>query len=98
MRLGVNLTVLIVEDSAYGMIRWKQEVDGFPDFGMSFGNPDFVAYAAAYGAHGTRVGSAAELAPALKKAIAAGGVQLVVAPIDYSENRRVLKAIQDGED
>jgi acetolactate synthase-1/2/3 large subunit len=98
MRLGVNLTVLIVEDSAYGMIRWKQEVDGFPDFGMSFGNPDFVAYAAAYGAHGTRVGSADELAPALKKAIAAGGVQLVVAPIDYSENRRVLKAIQDGED
>jgi acetolactate synthase-1/2/3 large subunit len=65
---------------------------------MSFGNPDFVAYAAAYGAHGTRVGSADELAPALEKAHAAGGVQLVVAPIDYSENRRVLKAIQDGED
>jgi acetolactate synthase-1/2/3 large subunit len=98
IRLGVNLTVLIVEDGAYGMIRWKQDVDGFPDFGMSFGNPDFVAYAAAYGANGTRVDSADELAPALEKALAAGGVQLVVAPIDYSENRHVLNAIQDGGD
>ena len=34
------------------MIRWKQAVDGFPDFGMTFGNPDFVAYAKAYGAEG----------------------------------------------
>ncbi len=28
---------------------------GFPDFGMTFGNPDFVKYAEAYGARGTRV-------------------------------------------
>ena len=26
VRLGLNLTVLILEDSAYGMIRWKQAV------------------------------------------------------------------------
>ena len=37
------------------MIRWKQAVDGFADFGMTFGNPDFVAYAEAYGAKGSRV-------------------------------------------
>ena len=30
------------------------------------------------------------LAPALEKAFRDGGVQLVVAPIDYSENTRVL--------
>ena len=45
VRLGLNLVVLILEDDAYGMIRWKQAVDGFPDFGMTFGNPDFVRYA-----------------------------------------------------
>ena len=43
VRLRLNLVVLILEDNAYGMIRWKQAVDGFPDFGMTFGNPDFVA-------------------------------------------------------
>ncbi len=90
IRLGVNLVVLILEDHAYGMIRWKQEVDRFPDFGLQFGNPDFVAYAKAYGAEGTRIGSAAEFLPTLKAALAGTGVHLVVVPVDYSENIRVL--------
>jgi acetolactate synthase I/II/III large subunit len=57
---------------------------------MTFGNPDFVAYAQAYGAKDTRVGSVDELRPALEAAFAGGGVHLVVVPIDYSENKRVL--------
>jgi acetolactate synthase-1/2/3 large subunit len=90
VRLGLNLVVLIVQDNAYGMIRWKQAADGFPDFGMAFGNPDFVAYAKAHGARGSRVESADGLAPTLEAAFAAGGVNLVSVPIDYSENMRVL--------
>jgi len=90
VRLKLNLVVLILEDNAFGMIRWKQSVDQFPDFGMTFGNPDFVTYAKAYGATGTRVNAIAELRPILEKAFADGGVQLVVVPIDYSENKRVL--------
>ena len=35
--------MLILDDSSYGMIRWKQAVDDFPDFGLTFGNPDFVS-------------------------------------------------------
>ena len=54
-RLKLNLVVLILQDNAYGMIRWKQAADGYPDFGMTFGNPDFVAYANAYGVKGSRV-------------------------------------------
>jgi acetolactate synthase-1/2/3 large subunit len=90
VRLKLNLVVLILEDHAFGMIRWKQAVDQFPDFGMTFGNPDFVTYAKAYGAMGTRVSAVAELRPILEKAFTDGGVQLVVVPIDYSENKRVL--------
>jgi acetolactate synthase-1/2/3 large subunit len=90
VRLKLNLVVLILEDNAFGMIRWKQSVDQFPDFGMTFGNPDFVTYAKAYGATGTRVNAVAELRPILEKAFTDGGVQLVVVPIDYSENKRVL--------
>jgi len=90
VRLKLDLVVVIVEDSAYGMIRWKQAVDRFPDFGMTFGNPDFVRYAESYGGHGHRVGSAAELVPTLEAAFAAGGVHIVAVPIDYSENTRVL--------
>ena len=89
-RLKLNLVVLIIEDYAYGMIRWKQAADGFADFGLSFGNPDFVTYAAAYGAHGRRVTTASGLVPALEAAFSAGGLHLIAVPIDYSENIRVL--------
>jgi acetolactate synthase I/II/III large subunit len=90
VRLKLNLVVLVLEDRAYGMIRWKQEVDGFSDFGLDFGNPDFVAYAKSYGAKGWRVGNTAEFKTMLEAAFREGGVHLVVAPIDYSENMRVL--------
>jgi acetolactate synthase I/II/III large subunit len=89
-RLKLNLVVLVLQDNAYGMIRWKQGVDEFPDFGMTFGNPDFVAYAQAYGLKGSRVESADGLAPTLEAAFAGGGVHLVCVPVDYSENMRVL--------
>jgi acetolactate synthase-1/2/3 large subunit len=90
VRLGLNLVVLILQDDAYGMIRWKQAVDKFADFGMTFGNPDFVAYAQAYGARGSRVGATEDLVPTLRAAFDQGGVHLVVVPVDYSENTRVL--------
>jgi acetolactate synthase I/II/III large subunit len=90
VRLGVNLVVLILQDNAYGMIRWKQAADGFPDFGMSFGNPEFVTYARAYGINGGRVESADGLAPMLEAAFANGGLHLITVPVDYSENIRVL--------
>ncbi len=90
VRLRLNLVVLIVDDGAYGMIRWKQAVDSFPDFGLTFGNPDFVKYAESYGALGTRVAATEDLIPALEAAFRAGGVHLVAVPIDYAENARVL--------
>jgi acetolactate synthase-1/2/3 large subunit len=90
LRLRLNLVVLIIEDGAYGMIRWKQAVDGFADWGLRFDNPDFVAYAAAYGAKGRRISAARELVPALEEAFTVGGVYLLVVPVDYSENIRVF--------
>ena len=90
VRLKLDLVVLILEDFAFGMIRWKQAVDGFPDYGMTFGNPDFVAYAESYGARGHRVATIDALRSTLGLAIEAGGVHVVVVPIDYSENKRVL--------
>lgn len=90
VRLKLNLVVLIIEDNAFGMIRWKQAVDHFPDFGMSFTNPDLVKYAQAYGAHGIKVETIASFQSILENAFRAGGVHLVIFPIDYSENQRVL--------
>ncbi|MHC2364473.1 acetolactate synthase-1/2/3 large subunit [Rhizobium leguminosarum] len=90
VRLKLNLVVLVIEDNAYGMIRWKQAVDEFPDFGMTFGNPDFVKYAESYGARGTRVDDIGQFKKVLEEAFSGGGVHLVNVPVDYSENERVL--------
>ena len=90
VRLGLNLVVLILEDSAYGMIRWKQAVENFPDWGLTFGNPDFMKYAESYGATGHRVKSTDDLVPTLEGAFKDTGVHLITVPIDYVENTRVL--------
>lgn len=87
MRLRLQLVVLIVRDDGYGMIRWKQEAMGLPDYGLAFGNPDFVTYAKAYGAEGVRVERSEDLLPTLRTCLAAPGVKLVEVPVDYSENR-----------
>ncbi len=90
VRLNMDLVIVILRDDALGMIRWKQEDMGFADFGLSFGNPDFVKYAEAYGATGRRVNTAAEFVPAAEAAFAAGGVQLLDVPVDYSDNGAIL--------
>jgi acetolactate synthase I/II/III large subunit len=90
VRLDLNLIVLILRDNSYGMIRWKQAVDDFPDWGLEFGNPDFVAYASAYGAKGHRPACAKDFLPLMESCFGEGGVHLIDVPLDYSENKRVL--------
>ncbi len=90
VRLGLDLVVLILNDGSYGMIRWKQANMGFKDWGLTYGNPDFVKYAEAYGAHGHRVTSAAALPEVIKACLDAKGVHLIDCPVDYSENDHIL--------
>jgi acetolactate synthase-1/2/3 large subunit len=90
VRLSLNLVVLVLDDSSYGMIRWKQYGMGYPDFGLEFKNPDFVMYAQSYGAKGHRVEKTEEFAPLLERCFAEGGVHLVDLPVDYADNYKVL--------
>ncbi len=90
VRLKLNLVVLVLRDDSYGMIRWKQAGGGFPDWGLEFGNPDFVRYAESYGAQGHRVAQADDLVPLLERCYSESGVHLVEVEVDYSENTRVL--------
>jgi acetolactate synthase-1/2/3 large subunit len=90
VRLGLNLTVLILNDSSYGMIRWKQANMGFDDWGLTYGNPDFVKYAESYGAFGHRVESADHLKELLQHTLNTPGVHLIDCPVDYTENDQIL--------
>jgi acetolactate synthase-1/2/3 large subunit len=90
VRLGLNFTVLILRDDAYGMIRWKQANMGFADFGLTYGNPDFVKYAESYGAIGHRVTSSEHLTDLLAHCLSTPGVHLIDCPVDYTENDQIL--------
>ncbi len=90
VRLKLDITILILNDSAYGMIKWKQDGMGFSDFGLDFGNPDFVKYAEAYGANGYRVDATEQLKTLLISCTTTPGVHIIDCPVDYSENAKVL--------
>ena len=90
IRLKMQLVILILRDNGYGMIKWKQSHMGFTDFGLDYGNPDFVKYAESYGAVGHRLESADQLVPLMQKCHERSGVHLIDVPVDYSENDRIL--------
>lgn len=95
VEMKLNLVILILNDSAYGMIKWKQAAMGFADYGLDFTNPDWVKFAEAHtsnghAAHGHRIEATEEFAPTLEKALEAGGVHLIDVPMDYSENDSLL--------
>ncbi|MHA2277901.1 MAG: acetolactate synthase large subunit [Candidatus Kariarchaeaceae archaeon] len=93
VRLNLDLVVLILNDSAYGMIKWKQKAMGFEDFGLDFANPDFCKYAESYGAKGYKLTPQDDLQEILSQTLDTPGVHLIDVPVDYSDNERVL--IQD---
>ncbi len=90
IRLKMQLVILVLRDNAYGMIKWKQSHMGFDEYGLDYGNPDFVKYAESYGAVGHRVESADQLVPLMAKCHERSGVHLIDVPVDYSENDRIL--------
>lgn len=90
IRLELDLIVLVLNDNAYGMIRWKQAQMEFTDYGLEFRNPDFKAYAESYGAYGHNLEATEDLIPLIVSCQERGGVHLINIPIDYSENHRKL--------
>ncbi|MEM7010233.1 MAG: acetolactate synthase large subunit [Verrucomicrobiota bacterium] len=90
VRLGLDLVVIILNDSAYGMIKWKQANMGFENFGLDYENPCFVKYADSYGAKGHRLEATDDLIPLIRSCQDASGVHLIDVPVDYSENDHIL--------
>lgn len=90
VKLGLDLTVIILNDNAYGMIKWKQSKMGFETFGLDLYNPDFVQYAQSYGAYGYRPTSCEDFTETLEKCVNAKGVHLIDLAVDYSLNHAIL--------
>lgn len=90
VRLKLNLVVLILNNSSYSMIELAQERLGFDNFGLNFGNPNFVKYAESYGAYGHRINKTEDLNLILDECFNAEGVHVIDIPVDYSLNFEIL--------
>ena len=71
-RIGARITVVVWRDDGYGLIDWKQRNEFGRPFGVEFGNPDLVAYAASFGIPGFRPDSADDLYPTLDAGVGRG--------------------------
>lgn len=92
VRLNLHIVVLILRDDAYGMIKWKQTNMNFPNFGLDYGNPDFVKYAESYGAKGWRLTAANELVAMIHQCLQEPAVHVIDVPVDYSLNDATLNS------
>lgn len=73
VQYGLPITVLLLDNAMYGTIRMHQERE-YPGrvSATQLKNPDFKAYAQAFGGHGERVERSQDFAPALSRARASG--------------------------
>ena len=83
MQYELPIVVLVVNNGMYGTIRMHQE-RSFPGrvSGTGLKNPDFAAYARAFGAHGETVEATAQFKPAFERAVASGKPAVIELRID----------------
>jgi len=92
-RLNSNIVCMVWEDNAYGLIAWKQHTQFGRHTDLSFGNPDWMLLASAFGWHGHWVENSRDLAAILEAAFNEDGPSLVVVPIDYRENNKLTEKL-----
>jgi acetolactate synthase-1/2/3 large subunit len=97
---GVAPVVLIFNNGMYGTIRMYQE-RAFPGrvVGTSLSNPDFVAWASAFGAHAERVDTTRAFAPAFRRAVASGRPAVIELRTDPEQitSRSTLAELRGGQ-
>jgi len=83
VQYGANFVAIVVNNGMYGTIRMHQERE-YPGrvYGTDLRNPDFAAYARAFGGHGETVERTEDFAPAFERASASGKPAIIELRID----------------
>jgi acetolactate synthase I/II/III large subunit len=83
VQYGANFVAVVVNNGLYGTIRMHQERE-YPGrvYGTELRNPDFAAYARAFGGHGETVERTADFAAAFERAVASNKPALIEVKID----------------
>ncbi|MBI3245309.1 MAG: thiamine pyrophosphate-binding protein [Deltaproteobacteria bacterium] len=77
VRHKIGFPMIVVNDNAYGVIGYLQRTAYQEEYEARLTNPDFVAFANAFGVRATRVRTPDELGATLEKALASGEMHLI---------------------
>jgi acetolactate synthase-1/2/3 large subunit len=79
MQERIPVTIVLVDDGGYGMLRFDQVLAGEEPFGVDLLTPDFGALAGSFGLASTRVeGFGPEFEQALRDSVAAGEPRMIL--------------------
>lgn len=86
VRMWNDMVIIILNDNAYWMIKWKQAGAGFEEFGLDLQNPDFMKLAESFWANWIRVENKEDFKPSLEKAISQKWVTIVEVNFAYPKD------------
>ncbi|MDD7219708.1 MAG: acetolactate synthase large subunit [Clostridia bacterium] len=98
VRLKLNVVVLIMNDSSYGLIKWKQMDQYGETCYTDFTNPDFVKLAEAMHCIGYRVTKADDLVPILNEAFSQEVPVVIDVAVDYDENVKLSRRLKEWKE
>jgi len=83
VQYDLPVVIIVIDNGMYGTIRMHQERE-YPGrvSATTLKNPDFAAYARAFGGHGETIVETAEFAPAFERALASGKPAILHVKID----------------
>ena len=92
-RLNSDITVIIWEDNSYGLIKWKQENQFGETSDLDFDNPNWDELSKSFGWNYFEESQSKNLKRTLKEIYKRKGPNLLLIPIDYSENYKLTQKL-----
>jgi acetolactate synthase-1/2/3 large subunit len=85
VKLKLDITIVILNDQSYGMIKRKQKNMWLTDFSLDLDNPDFIKLAESFGATAFTVNTPWEFTKYLKESQKITWLKIIEVAITYPE-------------
>lgn len=93
----LDVTIVLFDNSSYGIVAAKQEVSGKKVFGTTYANPDFGKLAEACGIKAYEVRKPGDVYPMLREALKDGAPSLVRIPVARTETEIMKQGTSEGD-
>ena len=90
VRMKLDLTIVVLNNASYGMIKWKQAWAGHKEFWLDFWNPDFIKLSESFWAKGYKVEKKENFQEILKQTLTEKWIKIIDVDFDYPADGKIL--------